>query len=283
MCWSDLWSLGITAIEMAEGKPPLCDMHPMRALFLIPRNPPPRLRSGKWSSKFKSFVETCLDKDYTHRPSTEQLLKNPFIKDQPTERQVRIQLKDHIDRHKKNRKEYEYEGSDNEEEEDSVLPGEPSSILQIPGESTLKRNFQLIQSHEARPNNNRSSQQQQQQHHKQHKGHHDRGHNRDNRGHHHQDNRGHRPPSSNQAWPVSSHFQAQPSPSVQQLPKQVPKHPQLIDVLAAQLNELGADEGQPTTVVVEDKSDDDEEEIEEGALNRDGTLLASEPARPLYV
>lgn len=49
-------------------------------------------------------METCLDKDYTHRPSTEQLLKNPFIKDQPTERQVRIQLKDHIDRHKKNRK-----------------------------------------------------------------------------------------------------------------------------------------------------------------------------------
>ncbi|XP_059143805.1 serine/threonine-protein kinase mig-15-like isoform X2 [Physella acuta] len=149
---SDLWSLGITAIEMAEGKPPLCDMHPMRALFLIPRNAPPRLKNpNKWSSKFHNFVESCLIKDYTQRHSTEQLLKHPFIRDQPTERQTRIQLKDHIDRHKKNRKaednetEFEYEGSDNEEEDDTTMPGEPSSILQIPGESTLKRNFQQIQ------------------------------------------------------------------------------------------------------------------------------------------
>ncbi|PVD18344.1 hypothetical protein C0Q70_20893 [Pomacea canaliculata] len=154
---SDLWSLGITAIEMAEGKPPLCDMHPMRALFLIPRNPPPRLKNPvKWSSKLHNFVESCLIKDYTARPNTEQLLKHPFIRDQPTERQTRIQLKDHIDRHKKNRKgedhetEYEYEGSDNEDEDENTMPGEPSSILQIPGESTLKRNFQQIQEREAK-------------------------------------------------------------------------------------------------------------------------------------
>uniref|UniRef100_A0A3Q3ST44 non-specific serine/threonine protein kinase n=1 Tax=Mastacembelus armatus TaxID=205130 RepID=A0A3Q3ST44_9TELE len=94
---SDLWSCGITAIEMAEGAPPLCDMHPMRALFLIPRNPPPRLKSKKWSKKFFSFIEGCLVKNYTQRPPTEQLLKHPFIRDQPNERQVRIQLKDHID------------------------------------------------------------------------------------------------------------------------------------------------------------------------------------------
>jgi misshapen/NIK-related kinase len=49
---SDLWSLGITALEMAESQPPLCDLHPMRALFLIPRNPPPRLKSKKWAKKF---------------------------------------------------------------------------------------------------------------------------------------------------------------------------------------------------------------------------------------
>ncbi|CAJ0966043.1 unnamed protein product [Ranitomeya imitator] len=100
---SDLWSCGITAIEMAEGAPPLCDMHPMRALFLIPRNPPPRLKSKKWSKKFFSFIEGCLVKNYMQRPPTEQLLKHPFIRDQPNERQVRIQLKDHIDRTRKKR------------------------------------------------------------------------------------------------------------------------------------------------------------------------------------
>uniref|UniRef100_A0A670Z5H5 non-specific serine/threonine protein kinase n=2 Tax=Pseudonaja textilis TaxID=8673 RepID=A0A670Z5H5_PSETE len=145
---SDLWSLGITAIEMAEGAPPLCDMHPMRALFLIPRNPAPRLKSKKWSKKFQSFIESCLVKNHGQRPSTEQLMKHPFIRDQPNERQVRIQLKDHIDRTKKKRgekdeTEYEYSGSEEEEEENDS--GEPSSILNLPGESTLRRDFLRLQ------------------------------------------------------------------------------------------------------------------------------------------
>nr|XP_033471436.1 mitogen-activated protein kinase kinase kinase kinase 4-like isoform X2 [Epinephelus lanceolatus] len=147
---SDLWSCGITAIEMAEGAPPLCDMHPMRALFLIPRNPPPRLKSKKWSKKFFSFIEGCLVKNYTQRPPTEQLLKHPFIRDQPNERQVRIQLKDHIDRTKKKRgekdeTEYEYSGSEEEEEDPPEQEGEPSSIVNVPGESTLRRDFIRLQ------------------------------------------------------------------------------------------------------------------------------------------
>ncbi|XP_061712771.1 serine/threonine-protein kinase mig-15 isoform X10 [Cydia pomonella] len=151
---SDLWSLGITALEMAESQPPLCDLHPMRALFLIPRNPPPRLKLKKWAKKFHSFIETVLVKDYHQRPYTEQLLKHPFIRDQPTERQVRIQLKDHIDRCKKRkqdnsvREEYKYSGSEGEEEENAVA-GEPSSIVHNaaahPGGDTLRRNFQQIQ------------------------------------------------------------------------------------------------------------------------------------------
>ncbi|XP_062303487.1 mitogen-activated protein kinase kinase kinase kinase 4-like isoform X4 [Osmerus eperlanus] len=147
---SDLWSCGITAIEMAEGAPPLCDMHPMRALFLIPRNPPPRLKSKKWSKKFFSFIEGCLVKNYTQRPPTEQLLKHPYIRDQPNERQVRIQLKDHIDRTKKKRgekdeTEYEYSGSEEEEEDPQEQEGEPSSIVNVPGESTLRRDFIRLQ------------------------------------------------------------------------------------------------------------------------------------------
>ncbi|XP_024835931.1 misshapen-like kinase 1 isoform X24 [Bos taurus] len=162
---SDIWSLGITAIEMAEGAPPLCDMHPMRALFLIPRNPPPRLKSKKWSKKFIDFIDTCLIKAYLSRPPTEQLLKFPFIRDQPTERQVRIQLKDHIDRSRKKRgekEETEYEYSGSEEEDDSHgEEGEPSSIMNVPGESTLRREFLRLQQ-ENKSNSEALKQQQQQ-------------------------------------------------------------------------------------------------------------------------
>ncbi|CAL1541662.1 unnamed protein product [Lymnaea stagnalis] len=342
---SDLWSLGITAIEMAEGKPPLCDMHPMRALFLIPRNPPPRLKNPtKWSSKFHNFVESCLIKDYQQRHSTEQLLKHPFIKDQPTERQVRIQLKDHIDRHKKNRKgedhetEYEYEGSDNEEEDENTMPGEPSSILQIPGESTLKRNFQQIQEREARRQEPRQAQPQRQSQHGP-----------------------PRPPSSHQIVPPQLQQQHQIPPYIppsqpqqaQQFPRYIPvqqqpaerpssshfqhklitvpveqpgqkpayqmQQPRLtdqkpasashqpmqhpsgaksspvfgnpasksddLDRLVLDLSKLGAEQRIAKTVVLEeedeDEDDDDDDDDDEDDINRDGTLPASEPARPL--
>uniref|UniRef100_A0A8C4YZY5 non-specific serine/threonine protein kinase n=1 Tax=Gadus morhua TaxID=8049 RepID=A0A8C4YZY5_GADMO len=145
---SDLWSLGITAIEMAEGAPPLCDMHPMRALFLIPRNPAPKLKSKKWSRKFESFIEMCLVKSHGQRPSTEQLLKHPLVRDLPNERQIRIQLKDHIDRTKKRRgereeTEYEYSGSEEEDEDDKAV--DPSCFTNVPGESTLRRDFLRLQ------------------------------------------------------------------------------------------------------------------------------------------
>ncbi|KAJ7401294.1 Nik related kinase [Pitangus sulphuratus] len=161
---SDLWSLGITAIEMAEGAPPLCDMHPMRALFLIPRNPPPKLKSRKWSKKFLNFVESCLVKHYLHRPSTEALLKHSFIRDMQNERQVRIMLKDHLDRTRKKKGEkeetdYDYSGSEEEDDELNEDEGEPSSIVNLPGESTLRREFLRLQ----QENKNRSDPHRQQQ------------------------------------------------------------------------------------------------------------------------
>uniref|UniRef100_A0A3Q3QKG8 non-specific serine/threonine protein kinase n=1 Tax=Monopterus albus TaxID=43700 RepID=A0A3Q3QKG8_MONAL len=80
-CVADIWSLGITAIEMAEGKPPYADIHPMRAIFMIPTNPPPTFRNPDlWSPPFQDFVGQCLVKNPEHRVTATQLLQHPFIK-----------------------------------------------------------------------------------------------------------------------------------------------------------------------------------------------------------
>lgn len=77
--------------------------HPLRHALFFSVNSLLFLCNPQRSKKFFSFIEGCLVKNYTQRPPTEQLLKHPFIRDQPNERQVRIQLKDHIDRTKKKR------------------------------------------------------------------------------------------------------------------------------------------------------------------------------------
>ncbi|XP_065087512.1 myosin-IIIb-like isoform X4 [Ochlerotatus camptorhynchus] len=94
----DVWSIGITAIELAEGDPPLCELHPMRALFQIPRNPPPRLiHPENYSPMLSDFISECLVKDLEQRPFSKELVTHPFLKAVgPYADQVRQELKTEI-------------------------------------------------------------------------------------------------------------------------------------------------------------------------------------------
>ena len=75
-----MWSLGITAIEMAKGKPPLHGIPPLRALFLIPKPDHRPELSGEFSSKLREFVGLCLEKDPAQRPPVKVLLKHKAIR-----------------------------------------------------------------------------------------------------------------------------------------------------------------------------------------------------------
>jgi len=76
----DIWSLGIMAMEMAEGEPPYMDLPPLAALRMIVVDGIPPLTSNKWSSEFRSFVSLCLSVSVTARPTAAELLRHPFIK-----------------------------------------------------------------------------------------------------------------------------------------------------------------------------------------------------------
>ncbi|KAI0501121.1 hypothetical protein KFK09_016064 [Dendrobium nobile] len=76
----DVWALGVSAIEMAEGLPPRSSVHPMRVLFMISREPAPMLEDKeKWSLLFHDFIAKCLTKDPRLRPPATEMLKHKFI------------------------------------------------------------------------------------------------------------------------------------------------------------------------------------------------------------
>lgn len=130
---ADIWSLGITAIELAKGEPPNSDLHPMRVLFLIPKNNPPQL-TGSYSKQFKEFVEACLNKDPDNRPTAKELLKFPFIR----KAKKNSYLIDLIERYKRwkaqgNRgSDSESEGSDSDDSKSDSIQ-EDSWILTVKG------------------------------------------------------------------------------------------------------------------------------------------------------
>lgn len=136
---ADIWSLGITAIELAKGEPPHANLHPMRVLFLIPKNNPPEL-TGNYSRAFKEFVATCLNKEPENRPSARELLRHKFIKN--SSRKVSC-LVDLIERYRR----WRAAGNDDDDLDDnavdqSLTGDESSDPWDFPGTVRVSSNNQ---------------------------------------------------------------------------------------------------------------------------------------------
>ncbi|KAF4016245.1 hypothetical protein G4228_007816 [Cervus hanglu yarkandensis] len=135
----DLWAVGITAIELAELQPPMFDLHPMRALFLMTKSnfQPPKLKDKmKWSNSFHHFVKMALTKNPKKRPTAEKLLQHPFVT-QPLTRSLAIELLDKVN----NPDHSTYHDFDDDDPEDLQLEygqGHQSSYFLGANKSLLK-------------------------------------------------------------------------------------------------------------------------------------------------
>uniref|UniRef100_A0A8C5H1B7 non-specific serine/threonine protein kinase n=1 Tax=Gouania willdenowi TaxID=441366 RepID=A0A8C5H1B7_GOUWI len=87
---ADIWSLGITLIELAQIEPPHHELNPMRVLLKIAKSDPPTLEQPhKWSQEFKDFLKKALDKNPESRPTASQLMEHPFVRSVTSNRPVR--------------------------------------------------------------------------------------------------------------------------------------------------------------------------------------------------
>ncbi|KAK5576653.1 hypothetical protein RB653_007797 [Dictyostelium firmibasis] len=110
---ADIWSLGITLIELAEAEPPLSEIHPMKVLFQIPYRDPPKLKNQEnYSKDFINFIQSCLQKDPNQRKTATELLKHPFV----TNTKEKAVLIDLISKYRKFRASELEEGADEDED-----------------------------------------------------------------------------------------------------------------------------------------------------------------------
>jgi len=142
---ADIWSLGITIIEMATGNPPFAKEDPRRAIFLIPRTKPAKLE-GKYSAALKEFLGLCLREEPNDRPTAEELLKTKFIKNSPKGTSILLDL---IARHES------WKLTKNDDSDDELLKlEEEENESETNDEEDYEWVFETIKSRTGSSNNN---------------------------------------------------------------------------------------------------------------------------------